>query len=148
MKDKEKQIEEMAKIMLYSIQIPDEITSAVKVEEIRKAYYLPVLNYAIRLYNAGYRKLPEDSVVLSMEDKAKFVHIDTLKNIKSISQLKELLNNITAINDLMGYNDRELEIRQEERKETAEYFLKEYGYLLSQRAKDEIAKQFGVEIKE
>lgn len=72
-------------------------------------------------------KIPEDSVVFSKEDKAKLVHIDTLKNIKSISQLKELLSNITAINDLMGYNDRELEIRQEERKETAEKIYSLYA---------------------
>ena len=111
----------------------------------------------------------ENSVVILKEDKATLVHIDTLKNIQSISQLKELFSNITAINDLMGYNDRELEIRQEERKETAEKFYDKVMSFIGSNQKFwivdeehitiiqvdklfdfvmETAKQLGVEIKE
>ena len=97
MKEQEKQVSEMAKVM-------------------QKCYEKNGLLNFKWFAESAYKYLTEDSVILSREDKAKLVHINTLKNIKSISQLKELLNNITAINDLMGYNDRELEIRQEEHK--------------------------------
>lgn len=149
MKDKE-MIEEMAKDLkkhidktIYGVRCSNEIEKCVTY-----------------LVNKGYRKIDKDSVVLSREDKAKCVHIDTLKNIKSISQLKELLSTITAINDLMGYNDRELEIRQEERKETAEkwkVFIKSLfndgWFTVADNEKvhkvvDEFAKQFGVEIND
>ena len=56
MKDKENQIEEMVSIMAASnnpfIDVPIEIMS--KVAEV--------------LYNAGYRKLPKDSVIISKEE--------------------------------------------------------------------------------
>lgn len=111
MEDREKQIEEIETI----------IKSNLAEGSFASAFAKKVAIQIVEYYQSKF----SDSVVLSKEDKAKLVHIDTLKNIKSISQLRELLSNITAINDLMGYNDRELEIRQEERRETAEEFESE-----------------------
>jgi hypothetical protein len=152
MKDKEKQIEEMGK------DVCENINSKMCADgTCPKIWDCPYSNtMAEILIEKGYRKLPEDSVVLSEEDKAKLIHINTLKNIKSISQLKELLSNITAINDLMGYNDRELEIRQEANKETAEKIMQDLKPLLEGFVHTDTnenlyiykCKQFGVEIKE
>lgn len=128
MEERKKKIEEMAKIMLVSMQVPDNINSAVKAEEVNKAYYLVVLNYATHLYNAGCRKLPKDSVVLSRKEYEKL-------NMKYISALEQLEN---------------------KGKETAEKFAK--GLIKIIKEKDtyldwddvlEFAKeQFGIEIKE
>lgn len=136
MNDKE-MIEEMASIMLASVQLPDNINSAVKLAEVNKAYYLVFLNYATRLYNAGCRIVAKDSVVLSREE---------WKQIKnSLYYSKETLEKKLA----------------QERKETAEKILNEVHEFFKPFDKkspifldllitkiENIAKQFGCEIGE
>jgi hypothetical protein len=63
MKDKEKQIDEIAKLMCaYPQCIHHNIIGECANAECQTVYF------AKNLYNAGYRKLPEDSVVLSKEE--------------------------------------------------------------------------------
>ena len=128
MKDKEKQIEEISKILdLYS-----------GCSSYNKAY-----NIANALYLQGYRKLPKDSVVLSREE------------------FKKLLDNNIRID--MEYFEQE---KAKARKETAEKIFEKIknkinelekfyfdngkiGYNgLTIRELNELARQFGVEIKE
>ena len=153
MKDKEKQIEEMAKDLekvekeVYSI-IVKETRAYVKEHHkynTKEDYSLAHIKTvhertAEDMFNLGYRKLPEDSVVLSREE------------------YKTLLdNNIRA--DLEYWED----MLAKERKETAEkiyykaekkayfkdggYYDKDRYYIDMEDLK-EILKQFGVEIKE
>ena len=62
MKDKEKQIEEMGKVMPEKIKDPlDNSRYIIFGKSLRR-------EIARIYYNAGYRKLPEDSVVLSREE--------------------------------------------------------------------------------
>lgn len=62
MKDKEKQIEEMEKVMPEKIKDPlDNSRYIIFGKSLRR-------EIARIYYNAGYRKLPEDSVVLSREE--------------------------------------------------------------------------------
>ena len=102
-----KQIEEMAQIINGSTEL-DTV-----------AYYR-CMNIAKTIYNAGYQKLPEDSVVLSMKD-WECLHTDYAKAL---------------------YN-----ARQNERKETAEKiytFVNSLGTHNWERF-SEFIKQFGVE---
>lgn len=107
-----KLVEEMAQIINGSTEL-DTI-----------AYYR-CMKIAKTIYNAGYRKLPEDSVVLSMKE-WECLHTDYAKAL---------------------YN-----VRQNAIKETAEKFLQlAYDRCLEKsfiKKVEELAKQFGVEIKE
>ena len=127
MKDKEKQIEEMAKIMCGNDceECAKESAEFYKqtLEEARNNKCL-LKNCAKTLYEQGYRKLPEDSVVLSREE-----YIDLSRNYvgEQVAQArKETAEKIyTKIKDsfLMNSNNR--------------YALKLW-----------IEEQFGLEIKE
>ena len=133
MKDKEKQIEEMAKDILSAYGV-------------NKLYSNQVAEY---LYNAGYRKLPKDSVVLSREE------YKLLFDIKKKFETADG-DEITAVSLLMWLK----ELTARERKETAEkwkVFIKSLfndgWFTVADNEKvhkvvDEFAKQFGVEIKE
>lgn len=96
---------------------------------------------AIYLYEQGYRKLPEDSVVLSKEE------YKLLFDIKKKFETADG-DEITAVSLLMWLK----ELTAQERKETAEEFLQfVYDRCLDKsfiRAVEKFAKQFGVEIKE
>ena len=145
MKDKEKQIEEMGKVMPEKIKDPlDNSRYIIFGKSLRR-------EIARIYYNAGYRKLPEGSVVLSREEYEK---VD-----------KEIINKSTY--DAIwkaGYNAYEKTIGEcvaEARKETAEKIYlqakaivdatkhivqgREYLHL---DALKEIIKSCGVEIKE
>ena len=105
-------VEEMAQIINGSTEL-DTI-----------AYYR-CMKIAKTLYNAGYQKIPEDSIVLSMKE-WECLHTDYAKAL---------------------YN-----VRQNAIKETAEKFLQlAYDRCLEKsfiKKVEELAKQFGVEIKE
>ena len=129
MEDREKQIEEMVSIMASSnnpfVDVPIEIMPKV----------------AEALYNAGYRKLPEDSVVLSREEyeKLKYTWItDSDAYKKGCKETAEQDFN-TIIKAL------------EERKDRVKAFYgvaESVGVDIAIRTVKELAKQFGVEIKE
>lgn len=133
MKGKEKQIEEMAKVMCGNDCEECAKESAEfyqqTLEEARNNKCL-LKNCAKTLYNAGYRKLPEDSVVLS-------------KGAYESLSSKAKANVVNAV---------------EIRKETAEKILQplydackddSYGQVVVDFAiLERLAKQFGVEIKE
>lgn len=109
--NKQQQIEEMAQIINGSTEL-DTV-----------AYYR-CMNIAKTIYNAGYQKIPEDSVVLS-------------KGAYESLSSKAKANVVNAV---------------EIRKETAEKFLQlAYDRCLEKsfiKKVEELAKQFGVEIKE
>ena len=136
---KQEQIEEMVSIMTASnnpfVDVPMEIMPKV----------------AEALYNAGYRKLPEDSVVLSKEEyevlkiKEKEKHwfetcMSVWKNAK-IDSSKETADKI--FNDIIQ--------ALEERKDSVKEFYgvaESVGADVAIRAVKNLAKQFGIEIKE
>lgn len=101
-----------------------EFVKLVRLIDNTRPFYVETI--ALRVYEKYQPKLPEDSVVLTKEE---------------INDIKVNYFNYGAE---QGYEKGRLLGS----KETAEYFIKEYGYLLSQRAKDELTKQYGVEIKE
>lgn len=69
MENKQKQIEEMAKSMLeYGMEKYPTENSVCSEEILRKKFFYVFLTYAEHLYNAGYRKIPENSVVLTEEE--------------------------------------------------------------------------------
>ena len=138
MKDKEKAIEEMAKV----------IKSANEIDCIRTCdtckYYddntkCISFGQSIALYNAGYRKLPEDSVVLSREE------LNDL-DYKAYSR------------GVCCASEKVFEQKEKARKETAEKILRDlYSEATSNVSEtvelttfqiEQLAKQFGLEIKE
>ena len=69
-KQKQKQIEEMAKVMFEKAFENYETSGSVEIDsEVRRHCYSAFLTYCETLYNAGYRKIPENAVVL---DKAEY----------------------------------------------------------------------------
>ena len=135
---KQEQIEEMISAMAASnnpfVDVPVEIMPKV----------------AEALYNAGYRKLPEDSVVLSRGE------YDTLKT-ENDKYVKNCIDYIATINKL---ENKVWEVEQQASKETAEKIFKmlisklESNQFLSGKRiimevdVENLAKQFDVEIKE
>ena len=66
---KQKQIEEMAKSMLeYGMEKYPTENSVCTEEKLRKQFFYVFLTYAEHLYNAGYRKIPENAVVHTREE--------------------------------------------------------------------------------
>ena len=130
MKDKENQIEEMAKVLCINDNFQCNTCPSME-----KCFNY---SHAKKLYNAGYQKLPEDTVVLSREE------YEELKQSKKDKQLA-YFGWEDALNSLKGLN---ADLKQISKK-TAEKIYKEYLCdILSLKAKEEFAKQFGVEIKE
>ena len=117
-----KQIEEMAQIINGSTEL-DTI-----------AYYR-CINIAKTLYNAGYQKLPEDSVVLSMKE-WECLHIDYAKALYNVRQ-----------NAIKETAEKILDLLVPDCKACDENW---HSGCLCLRATlaEKIAKQFGVEIKE
>ena len=79
MKDKQKQIEEMA-----SFLIGKAVTGADSTKVLRLGY-LTVREISETLYNAGYRKIPEGAVVLTREE-----HIQMLKDLANSNEIAYL----------------------------------------------------------
>ena len=131
MKDKEKQIEEMAKDYYgYSIDLEDDCKFV-----------------AEEMYNKGYRKLPEDSVVLSREE------YENKKIIVEMSGGHKLKLTIGKFGEMSKV------LEEYTRKETAEKILNETMRIPVIDGKfvkvddlidklEEIATREGVEIKE
>jgi hypothetical protein len=66
--DKQKQVEEMANVMLSNMERPKCFTSATEEQEFLNAYKLSFIGYATHLYNAGCRIINENAVVLTREE--------------------------------------------------------------------------------
>ena len=147
--NKQQQIEEMA--VIGCVRTPQAHTA----EECGKCDFkngqCNAYRHAEALYNAGYRKLPEESVVLSREEyevlkiKEKEKHwletcMSVWENAKIASSKKTAEKDFNAI-------IRALEERKERVK--AFYGLNEsVGVDIAIRTVKELAKQYGVEIKE
>lgn len=125
MKDKEKQIEEMAVICADCNTTCDECFEAFE-----KIMTLPIadrsehcqaIKYAKRLFNAGYQKIDKNSVVLTKEEAERF----------------------------RGQTINIAKVKSQASKETAEKII-DYVYKVTANIvlRDKLAKQFGLEIKE
>lgn len=128
MEDKEKQIEQMAKIMCgHDCEECAKETAdwrGVSLEE-AKAEQCLIKKRAELLYNAGCRIIPKDSVVVSREDYNEF-----LRQAFIIDELKDCVKLA--------------------RKETAKELLEDFDNhgVYSQDYTNFMRKQFGVEVKE
>ena len=124
---KQEQIEEMAKFMHYKAHGKDKDCDNEKCEKC----WCSCKNDAELLYNAGYRKIDDNCIVLSREE------------YKRIT--KELVTEQRATEIAKEYFEKM-------RKETAEKFLQlAYDRCLEKsfiKKVEELAKQFGLEIKE
>lgn len=147
MKDKENQIEEMVRIMAASnnpfVDVPIEIMSKV----------------AEALYNASYRKLPEDSVVLSREEYERLKRVENEKD--KLYEIKLYLENQLIEKGWTDYEGAD-EIEKRVSKETAENILNDlvkncqYTFNIDGKPIVELdsdfvlnaAKSYGIEIKE
>ena len=66
---KQKQIEEMAKIVLEKAFENYETSGSVEIDtEVRRNFYYAFLAYGEELYDRGVRKIPEGAVVLTREE--------------------------------------------------------------------------------
>lgn len=147
MKDKENQIEEMVSIMAASnnpfVDVPVEI--------------MP--NVAEALYNAGYRKLPKDSVVLSREEYERLKRVENEKD--RLYEIKLDLENQLIEKGWTDYEGAD-EIEKRVSKETAENILNDlvkncqYAFNINGKPIVELdgdfvlnsAKSYGIKIKE
>ena len=151
MKDEEKQIEEMAKMLVKqgNLHCDNTVCSECEYSEENEEITCQSKLVATLIYEQGYRKLPEGSVVLSMEEYSKNlnthyymgqreteVYYKTLKIPHASKETAEKILNT----DFFVF---ETENRSEEYQK---------GYMQAVREcrsrRDELAKQFGVEIKE
>ena len=115
MKDKEKQIEEMAKITCTNVA-----KNCIDCEDCSEYSDCILVAHAINLYDDNYRKIPKDSVVLSREE------YEELKTEKDFNY---------------GYHEGERNMEAyyeniklpEERKETAEKILNEFTEMLKEK---------------
>ena len=151
--NKEKQIEEMAKDYYgYSIDLEEDCKFV-----------------AEEMYDKGHRKLTEDSVVLSREEFDKLgLVVETVQEYESdekgqpilVKERKTVKKLRTDFTELLNQEIRELQLAQE-RKETAEKIVSETKKLIESEwtinkatyenlcsKLNELAQQFGVEIKE
>ena len=125
---KEKQIEEMAKVLCeYCHDICEEKECPYSEhEESMRLCYNSQLEIAIKLHNAGYRKLPKDSVVLTREEYEKLTAPRVFVSKKQLSE-KELAEKLKNFNyGIIGVDESSIEIiptRAEIEKETAEKII-------------------------
>lgn len=139
--DKQQQIEEMAKFMHYKAHGKDKDCDNEKCE----MCWCSCKNDAESLYNAGYRKIPEDSVVLSRKEQEKILTA-TEKRIKELKRQILQARKETAERDFCTIIKA-----LEERKERVKAFYgvaESAGVDIAIRTVKELAKQLGVEIKE
>ena len=176
MKDKEKQIEEkleMARIIAFDLCPSGKQHNGLYREPLCYSNdnfgdCSKIKNVVDNLYNAGYRKIPEDSVVLSREEyEKKKKHLQNVLELSSFQlenvvkeneKLKEQLKDKKLLTEenynklchlaYFGYDDA----YEKGSKKTAEKFLQlAYDRCLEKsfiKKVEELAKQFGVEIKE
>ena len=129
MNDKEKQIKEMAKTMTGCNKTCDECYSEYeKLFGKQKDAQCICITEATTLYNAGYRKLPEDSVVLTREEYNEFLRqgamIDFLKDCIQQARketAREILNKIYHLSKGYYIDD------EEEYIEMIKKLAKQYG---------------------
>ena len=153
MKDKEKQIEEMAKEIMkpqdckgYEDNRGCYFSNGKGCDKCKIERHENAQIMADHLYNAGYRKLPEDSVVLSkgayesLSSKAKANVVNAVEIRKETAEkiLKDIWDNKF---------ETTITIRHNCSKEDVENIGK--AFIISIRNKlIELAKQFGVEVEE
>ncbi len=143
---KQEQIEEIA--VLGCVRNPKAHTA----EECAKCDFKHGMCNAYRhaeaLYNAGYRKLPEDSVVLSREEFKNYCNL-SVENEVLKEEKEQFENDVCNYEMNLQHLTGELENKS---KETAEKFLQlAYDRCLEKsfiKKVEELAKQFGLEIKE
>ena len=145
MKDKEKQIEKMAKDLKECLPSSWYYLKSVDSD----TYYV-----AKHFCNEGYRKLPEDSVVLSKEEYEKLTAPRLFIKQKPLRE-KELAEKLKNANyGIIGVDESSIEIiptRAEIEKEMAKKILNKVDKESNGQTKqitDLIRKQSGVEIKE
>lgn len=135
MKDKEKQIEEMAKVLSTVKRCEALALSECIKKKCEYPHYEGVTciaeHQAETLYEQGYRKLPKNSVVLSKGEHNKLIlcYVNYERLVEQFNQAYNLGSKETAEKFLQLAYDRSLE----------KSFIKKV---------EELAKQFGVEIKE
>ena len=125
--DKQKQIEEIVKDMLDYAKTFSIVKNAIGEATFIREYEASIRGYANYLYNAGYRKIPENAVVLTREEYEK---------------LKSLANNHCKYCHLMDLPDFETEkiVRDTTRKETAEKFAERLKDTITQPTEMEFFK--------
>ena len=133
--DKEKQIEEMAKIIRADYKEWLDVTGCIPQGT---SYYAECLGGAIDcaelLYNAGYRKIPENAVVLTGEEYEK------LNN--AVDSVQVAVSSFTRLETLYKIKCKELELAEEKtRKETAEKFANSIENILKQPFEGKTEKQ-------
>lgn len=134
----DKEIEEMAKVIKSANEI-----DCIRICDTCKYYDDDTkcisFRQAIALYNAGYRKLPEDSVVLSREE-----YIDLSRNYvgEQVAQARKETSEQDFNAIIKALETKKASI-------ITHYGIKEsVGADIAIRTVKELAKQFGVEIKE
>lgn len=167
MKDKEKQIEEMAKVM-YGYICKDKPCEKCDYHQDSKIL-APYCEYYLKakdLYNADYRKLPEDSVVLSKEEYKKLRSLydceqgsymtSSIGNLPlTVEGLRKAVDEITRLNRVESelqelnakYYNEAKDLRRELKqvsKETAENLFNTIIQALEER-KDRIRAFYGVD---
>lgn len=144
MKDKEKQIEEMAKDVYENVYLEGHFPKSTS-----KAI-------ARFIMEQGYRKLPKDSVVLSREEYEKLTAPRVFISKKQLSE-KELAEKLKNFNyGIIGVDESSIEIiptRAEIEKETAEKIIDLIKTFCPDKKFKEIithiiSERLGVEIKE
>ena len=130
MKDKEKQIEEMAKVIIQTSCNGKECENCSWIRSVEEATECCVCLKA--LYCAGYRKIPEGAVVLSREEYEKLKTIE-----KNYEDMAKGYYPIAQICD---------ELKRQASKETAEKILERGKYCMPSGLREWIVMQYGVEV--
>jgi hypothetical protein len=132
--DKQKQIEEMAACLIGKVVTGADSTKVLNLG------YITVKEIASILANAGYRKIPENAVVLTSEELAKrnaeieIIKIDNdtyLKEAKRVCEL-ELKARIELEELKRNFDYNLVQERKQIRKETAEKFVPLRKYITEQ----------------
>lgn len=169
--DKQKQIEEMAKAMLeFGMEKYPTGESVFTETKLREQFYHVFLTYAEYLINAGYRKIPENAVVLTREEHQRYLAYKIIepqirgcldREEKLEKQVRELGKELNLAKSVLSYDDeRPLEKWAEHlRKETVDKFAERLKLMLKElglggwievatgsmyEIVDEIAKELGV----
>ena len=123
--DKQKQIDEMAKIMCGGCIENELMTCSFTHEEIPCDF---AKNFAEALYNAGYRKIPENAVVLTRGDYEKLLDVRADVILKDIDKVfkEEFEDTKRSMEKKIKPIYKAIETRT--RKETAEKFAERLKY--------------------
>lgn len=133
--DKEKQIREIAKIIMEAIQGETHL--------VKPANIFEAAVEAEALYNAGYRKIPEDSVVLTREE---------YENMQFVAELIGTKQKIGACDFNRVVLQRTKQARKETAREILNYLWKQRNIIgqlmIFEKNLIELAKQYNVKIGE